>query len=520
MFSLFLINYRVKRPITFAPNIPFASGEHFKQKIATSSRSKPLIAIFQDTDMPIEFLNFPVEEFYDNFTFVRSSDEIGRKYQCITYPCVRAFFGESLYQRDTLNLIGEPGSLYIWLKNILDGVQDDEIVYEEDLRILLESETDLIFGVDVLNPPNNLNNYVIKYVSSKLMQKFNISLNKGYYLYLHSSRRILPYENKVIKSKLIDPRVDDITKKKFFACYIVDVMNDDLSLKEVEILETLADKYTEFGFSALAGKNAQKFLSLGRIESLDVPLFAVFESDSLDKGRWLLLGDKIHDISRVQEFLNGISDGSTPHTVLSEEIPVYKEGESFKKIVGKNFDENVLSDTYNTFVVFISPEDRACKRLLVVINEVAKLLEDIKDLKLMYIDATINDYGSYVPDYDEYPGLFAWKKGEKTAIKYKGRRTIPGFVSFLSKTFDFAAPVYNVTELESKMAPQLDEIDKNHTSDDEDETFVNQEDTVTIEELQKELDAFDEEAFENAISELEQNTSEIIREFKEKNSRR
>jgi len=123
-------------------------------------------------------------------------------------------------------------------------------------------------------------------------------------------------------------------------------------------------------------------------------------------------------------------------TVKSEDEPADNTG-PVKKLVAKNFEKVVLSNTKDVLVEFYAPWCGHCKSLAPIYEKLGEHFKDNDKIVIAQMDATANDVD---PIYDVrgFPTIKFFPGFHKTETPndYQGERTLDAFISFLTDNAD------------------------------------------------------------------------------------
>jgi len=116
----------------------------------------------------------------------------------------------------------------------------------------------------------------------------------------------------------------------------------------------------------------------------------------------------------------------------SEPVPEPND-DPVKVVVAKNFDDIVNNEDKDVLIEFYAPWCGHCKSLAPKYEELAKKLEDEKDIVIAKMDATANDVPSSY-DVRGFPTIyFAPKGSKKSPRKYEGAREVDDFINYLAR---------------------------------------------------------------------------------------
>lgn len=449
--SILLAGFRVKAPIGQSVNTPFIPGFALDPILKKRKRS---VVIFHESGANLEFANFGLQQYKDDFEFFRANASEGEKYGCYYYPCVIAF--EKNVPINTSIPTNRAASFVTWLQEIVEG-SANKVKSQEQLRTLLEKPGKVVFGVNTKKAPKNLKGLDFYTVSSSLFEKIDVKLTNGYYLYRSVDRQIVPFDESIPESPLVDPRQVDISKKPYFAGYVINTKLDKVSEKQIEIMEELSSRFSEVQFGPIVGTNSLLFLKAGKTEGLEAPYFMMFNTSNLLGGRWLILDkSKLMNVDDVSDFVGKVVAGDLPYTIISQPVPEDADG-VVKHLVGSTFSDVVLENESDALVVFTADNCKYCQRLELVIEEAAKLFEGQK-VKICKIDGAENDVPNIVPDYTSYPAVMLFKAGmkdEKPNI-YKGSYRVKDIVQYIER---FGATKPKAAEFDSdKVEEKVSEL--------------------------------------------------------------
>jgi protein disulfide isomerase len=134
-------------------------------------------------------------------------------------------------------------------------------------------------------------------------------------------------------------------------------------------------------------------------------------------------------LENLKSFAERISTGEVEPYLKSAAIPESND-EPVKIIVGKQWEELVMSHEKEVLVEFYAPWCGHCKQLAPHYDEAAKRLANNPNIILAKVDSTENEVAGV--DIQGFPTLKFWGK-DKTAepIEYNGGRDADGIISWL-----------------------------------------------------------------------------------------
>jgi protein disulfide-isomerase A1 len=133
----------------------------------------------------------------------------------------------------------------------------------------------------------------------------------------------------------------------------------------------------------------------------------------------------------VLKFVDHFENDKLERHFKSQEVPE-KNDESVKTVVGKNFNDVVLTPGKHVLVEFYAPWCGHCKTLAPIYEETAKALEGNDKILLVKVDATENEIpGVQVQGFPTLKFYHADRKD--TPVEFQGERTKEGIFKFLKE---------------------------------------------------------------------------------------
>lgn len=444
--TLALFAVRIKRPSGETAHATVLVGERLSESIKQSKRSVLLIHDYMD----LAFADFGIRAYKDRISFIRAPQSEGNNYECTEFPCFRAFEDGTM-----ITGLPEPENTATGFVRWLKRVMRPEIVVldvPEELREVIEGDEVAVIGIGVDKRPSNVPlSEKFFYTTSDVFEFFNVSVTEGVYVYRPADRELVDANGKkwedlcnaeiAMNSKL------NFTNKKYFAGFAIDRADDDACIKEMEIMKNLRKKHGNvMEFAPLYGKVADTYEEYGQLENLEKPFFFVFETDSLEGGRWLIYNDveRMHDETKVSEFIASIVAGKEQYSVITERaVPVAEQG-LYRKLVATDLEEFIGQDK-DVLVAFTTSELGTPRVLQAVLNESARILESVGSIEFGYIDCHKNDLPESVPAIEAYPALWLFPAGKKDApVLYKGFRKVRVVMQFVQEHANpFEMPEFN-----------------------------------------------------------------------------
>jgi protein disulfide-isomerase-like protein len=114
-------------------------------------------------------------------------------------------------------------------------------------------------------------------------------------------------------------------------------------------------------------------------------------------------------VESLTKFVDDVIAGSLTPYMKSQE-PVENTG-SMTDVVGTNFEELVLDDTKDVWIMYYAPWCGHCKKLKPVWEELAELYKDESDVVIAKFDQTMNEAEKGWP-VKSFPTLVFYGKGD------------------------------------------------------------------------------------------------------------
>jgi protein disulfide isomerase family A protein 3 len=141
---------------------------------------------------------------------------------------------------------------------------------------------------------------------------------------------------------------------------------------------------------------------------------------------------EVFSVESFEQFVRDFLAGKVEPHIKSEPVPEPND-DPVKVVVAKNFDDIVNNEDKDVLIEFYAPWCGHCKSLAPKYEELAKKLEDEKDIVIAKMDATANDVPSTY-DVKGFPTIyFAPKGSKKSPRKYEAGREVDDFIKYLAK---------------------------------------------------------------------------------------
>nr|GEV78049.1 protein disulfide isomerase-like 1-6 [Tanacetum cinerariifolium] len=152
---------------------------------------------------------------------------------------------------------------------------------------------------------------------------------------------------------------------------------------------------------------AKPFLTLFGLEDSEDTLVTAF--DYKTGAKYLLESDPTP--ARIEEFGSGLLKGNLPLFYKSQAIPDNKDADILT-VVGKTFDDLVLSSSKNILLEVHTPWCLNCETTTKQVEKLAKHFKGLEDLVFARIDASVNEHPKL--EVDDYPTLLFYPINNKS----------------------------------------------------------------------------------------------------------
>ncbi|KAK4479617.1 hypothetical protein RD792_015143 [Penstemon davidsonii] len=205
---------------------------------------------------------------------------------------------------------------------------------------------------------------------------------------------------------------------------------DDLK-KLLEPLQDIAKKFkSKILFAAVdIGEDnlAKPFLTLFGLEDSEETAVVAFDYNSNFK--YLLESDPTS--SNIEDFCVGLVQGTLSPYYKSQAIPDNKNA-SILTVVGKTFDDVILSSPKNIILEVHAPWCITCETTSKQVEKLAKHFKGLNDLVFARIDASINEHPKL--QVEEYPSLLFFPANDKSnPIKLSTKSSLKELAALINK---------------------------------------------------------------------------------------
>ncbi|KAF6176369.1 hypothetical protein GIB67_011158 [Kingdonia uniflora] len=196
-------------------------------------------------------------------------------------------------------------------------------------------------------------------------------------------------------------------------------------------LQTVARKFKSkvmFVYIHIAEENlAKPFLTLFGLEELEKTVVAAF--DNKISVKYLLESDPTQ--SNIDEFCSRLLHGTLSPYFKSQPIP-HNSKTAVQIVVGRTFDELVLSSPQNVFLEIYAPWCINCDTTSKQVEKLAKHFEGLDNLVFARIDASSNEHPKL--QIDDFPTLLFYSSIDKSnPIKVSTKSGLKELAAFIKK---------------------------------------------------------------------------------------
>ncbi|KAF1886514.1 hypothetical protein Lal_00045747 [Lupinus albus] len=259
----------------------------------------------------------------------------------------------------------------------------------------------------------------VLYPDTKITDRF-LGLVKG------EPERYTAYDGAFITNEILEflgynkfPLVTKLTEMNAIKVYSSPVKLQVLVFTNVDDLKNLLDTLQDvartfkskimFIHVDINDENlAKPFLSLLGLEESKNTVVAAFDNGMSSK--YLLESQPTR--SNIEEFCKNLLQGSMSPYFKSQPIPDNTEA-SVHFIVGKTFDDAILSSKENVILEVFTPWCISCEATSKQVEKLAKHYKGSNNVIFARIDASVNEHPK-LQDVEDYPTLLLYREGEKT----------------------------------------------------------------------------------------------------------
>jgi len=173
---------------------------------------------------------------------------------------------------------------------------------------------------------------------------------------------------------------------------------------------------------------AFKVLDVVAAKHMDTVAFAHSEAEGVNIS-WIY-DDKVVETFDGDSSVDGLEHWINKRLTISEDIPepvLSKDGE-ITVVVGNTFEDLVLRPDKDVLLLAYAPWVGLSRKVFPVWNELSRKLSHVEHVVIAKIDADRNR--TPLLPTEGYPSIFLFKAGNRTAIPFRGNKTVEELVDF------------------------------------------------------------------------------------------
>lgn len=393
------------------------------------------VIFFTEKYSDISFASLGVSLNIKNIKFAISGDKQSKEYRCSRFPCIVPFDNGEVIDLDRAP--DSPIEFARWLKRV-ESPYRQKINNLEMFRLTLLSYRPFLLAVDLDELPATIPwNATVFSISSALLSKANITVEKGIYLYNTIERSITEFKenyNDLWNPNLVHPKGVRLLKRNFVAGYMYNP-DDTTELssfinKTKEIASNLNNS-DSFYFTVLpANFENQLVIDSGVYAKAPPPYFFIFNtSDLFTKNRWISQEyNEMRNVSYISAKLERIANGIEPYDRISSMSEIDEAAPNITIITSITLNKYIRKDN-DVLLAVTADWCPHCRKLKQTLNGVALLLQK-KNITVASIDGDANELPEDFPNAQGYPTVFFFKGGEPSL--YKGARDIDSILNYVA----------------------------------------------------------------------------------------
>lgn len=452
MFSLFSVAYyRVRGPIGYWNTLKVLEARKINE--FTSNRGINVL-IYADDNDDLDFAESGIRDYEKRINFARTQTKFASSFSCKSFPCIEAYV-DGTKVPDNAPLV--PIGFQDWLLK-LTRPPIVEVIHPEQLRRILIAPGSVIFGVDIKERPESMRSFDTFYTcKSQFFESLGTKLQKGIYVYRSADHTIIKVEKNFqnyMKTPIVNPMEINISTRPYVAGYFISDSSQDDAEKEMDILRTLASTFKDVYFFPFSSGLGAVFQEIGRIGYIAPPVFAVFNSTQEKGPRYLVNGNKIHDVKYLKQFISDILEGKQPPTYISE-----AKDKSDKYQLTYNELNGIIEKHDTDIVITYTSPAMSRGEFFDKFAKVADSLIKASSIKFYVYNLSANE----IPDFHNFfddPIIEFYPKGSNKPVYFTKTPDIQTFVNWVIET-STEKPKYdafNAHEVTQKYLPPIDAI--------------------------------------------------------------
>ena len=190
--------------------------------------------------------------------------------------------------------------------------------------------------------------------------------------------------------------------------------------------------------------------TFGQLNYIKPPFLVVWNTTDVSKNRWTLFDNQtLHDVSKIESFLDEIVTGKRQINAISEDIdPKNKE-----QIVNSNFFDKIKNEAKPTIVLF-SASKKGPEYSYYRIFQAAK--EILPQITFYNFDLSKNDVPEKLPQRLSQPYFLLFKKDSTDPVQLELGTSFQNFVSeLIGKLDDVKMPDVDYIKIQIKIQEDI-----------------------------------------------------------------
>lgn len=401
-------------------------------------QNEAAVVVYEPTRFLLDFLDFSVFRYGDKVGFATAHSALAPS-TCNVFPC---FVG---YHESTEIPLEQPTwsptSVALWCENVLKRGKFP-LVFPEQVREQLAKKRVVVFGIGVDERPTDVPNTVPFYLAEEsAFAGLQLNVTKGVWVFRPNDRLLLPYNGNFeeVATTPIMSIEEEYRTKKFFAGYVLSPENEVNSNTHANILLEVAKKYNDqITFVIAKITDFQETLRDAGMRKLTPPFFFILESNNITKDhRWFVYGDSANNQSFVDAFVGRVVAGQEEESIICSELPEQGPDNKFWELNARTIESAAIDKDTAAVIVVTAPWCGHCKVFKPVLNATAEISSvNNSNVKFYWIDGTLNQLPSIVPNFSGYPTMFMWPAGENytNPLTYDGEREIMEILTWVNES--------------------------------------------------------------------------------------
>ena len=216
--------------------------------------------------------------------------------------------------------------------------------------------------------------------------------------------------------------------------------NNSQSIAAEKIIREVANLHKDLNLFTIADPEedlaARMFGYLG-FSMDEVPLLVAVNFEKIKRKAGVYqYSETLFTAENVNKFITDWKNGLIKRRFKSEKVPTEPQAGLIKKVVSKNFYEEVLKTNKDVMVKFFSPGCWACKKFQPVYEKLAKTYKDLNGEKMEFVEVNILSNEIEGQDIHYYPTIKLFAAGKKDSpLTFSGKdKSFKNMVEFIKNS--------------------------------------------------------------------------------------